>query len=104
MLRHAPKSAAKTISRIKPSTRLHKTASPTTLVAFVLTRRVRQTWARMEQASCESRKLRSAVFALGSLGREEALVDERSHDQDDGDTHKSADAVELVEVAQVVEE
>src|SRR6478672_10039070 len=38
MLRDAPKSAAITTSRIKPRTRLQSTASPTMLVAFVLTR------------------------------------------------------------------
>jgi hypothetical protein len=37
-LRDAPKSAAITISRINPSTRLQSTARPTTLVALVLTR------------------------------------------------------------------
>jgi len=36
--RPAPKSPAKTCSRINPSTRLQSTASPTTLVALVLTR------------------------------------------------------------------
>ena len=38
MLRDAPKSAAITISRTNPSTRLQSTARPTTLVALVLTR------------------------------------------------------------------
>ena len=60
MLREAPKSAAITVSRINPSTRLQSTARPTMLVALVLTR------------------LSSAISLFRrSLGDEEALVDEK---------------------------
>ena len=38
MFFEAPKSAAITVSRTSPSSRLHITARPTMLVAFVLTR------------------------------------------------------------------
>ena len=65
MLREAPKSAAITISRINPSTRLQSTARPTMLVALVLTRLSSVAdMGKKEQrpAICESRIIPTADY------------------------------------------
>ena len=87
MFFEAPKRPAITISRISPSTRLHKTARPTTLVALVLTR-----WSSAIGLFCRA------------LGNKKALVDKRSRNQNQRHANESADPVKLVQVAQVVEE
>src|SRR6266446_294203 len=82
MLREAPKSAAMTVSRINPNTRLHRTAIATTLVARVLTR------------------FSSAIRLFHRpLRDEETLIDEGGGDQNNGHANECANPVKLIEIA-----
>ena len=120
MFRDAPKSAATTISRINPNTRLQRTASPDNAgrlgadaFLFSLGHGQERTAASESNASLQPnlqsilRRLQSACWSgplSGSLRREEALINERSRNQDNCHADESTDAVELVQVTQVVEE